>query len=131
MALILVIDDDGALRRAIRRILTGGGHDVLEAEDGDRGLELLRTHNPAVVITDIFMPGKEGIETIRAILLSHPGTRIIAMSGGGANPLSDGKMYLDAAHKFGAEAVLAKPFRAQELLEAVDSAVQSPNSHEI
>lgn len=116
MATILVIDDDPAMRRVILRALRPRGHALLEAENGDQGLKLLEDGRPDLIITDILMPDKEGIETIREALDRAPGTKIIAISGGSAQNL----IYLDAARAFGAQASLAKPFRAEELLETVD-----------
>lgn len=116
MATILVIDDNDAMRRLILRVLRPRGHTLLEAENGNQGLTLLADHRPDLVITDILMPDKEGIETIREALQRAPGIKIIAISGGGTQNL----MYLDAARSFGAQATLAKPFRPEELLTTVD-----------
>ena len=116
MALVLVIEDDALMRRTVQRILVGDGHEVIEAENGRVGLDLLRTHTPKLVITDILMPETEGLETIREIRKSNPGMKIIAISGGGAG--SDAPV-LTWAHRLGADAMLPKPFRAAELLEAV------------
>src|ERR1700729_3715662 len=80
---ILVIDDDPRIRRLLVRILTGVGHKVHEAEDGRKGLMLLRQIKPALVITDIFMPEVEGLEAIRTIRDEAPDTPIVAISGEG------------------------------------------------
>jgi DNA-binding NarL/FixJ family response regulator len=74
-------------------------------------------HKPDVVITDILMPQKEGIETIREVQERAPNTRIIAVSGGG---MSHNLMFLDVARAFGADAVLAKPFRPAQLVDMVE-----------
>jgi len=116
MALVLVIDDELLMRRAVQRILEADGHTVLLAEDGRIGLELFRSRQPAVVITDILMPEKEGLETIREIRESNSAIKILAMSGGGAS--QDAHILL-WAQRFGADAILRKPFHAAELLEAV------------
>ncbi|HXY99484.1 MAG TPA: response regulator [Stellaceae bacterium] len=117
MATILVIDDEAAIRRLILRVLRPRGHALLEAEDGEQGLMLMKDRPLDLIITDIYMPGKEGIETIREALDRAPGTKIIAMSGGcGSRNL----MFLDMAETFGAQASLAKPFLPQELIETVD-----------
>ncbi|MGH7673249.1 MAG: response regulator, partial [Gemmatimonadales bacterium] len=65
MARIIVIDDQEAVRRAVRRALGPAGHHVLEASDGEMGLQLLADHGADLVITDIFMPGQDGIVTVR------------------------------------------------------------------
>lgn len=117
MATILVIDDDAAMRRLILRVLGARGHALLEAENGQKGLTLVENQRPDLIITDILMPGKEGIETIREVIGRWPGTKIIAISGGGG---SHNLMFLEAAKAFGAYASLAKPFRPEQLIEVVD-----------
>jgi CheY-like chemotaxis protein len=117
MAVLLVIDDDAGMRKLMVRTLSGSRHHVLEAENGQEGLRLIDEHKPDVVITDILMPKKEGIETIREVQERAPATKIIAVSGGG---LSHNLMFLDVARAFGADAVLAKPFRPAELVEKVE-----------
>src|SRR5579864_8874162 len=122
MATLLVIDDDESMRRLRVRTLSGGKHHVIEAENGQQGLRLVAEHKPDVVITDILMPQKEGIETIREVQELAPRTKIIAVSGGG---LSHNLMFLDVAKAFGADAVLAKPFRPAQLVEAVEKVLNS------
>jgi CheY-like chemotaxis protein len=117
MSLILVIDDAATVRQLVGRILVAAKHSVIEAQDGDVGVALFQQHRPSLVITDLFMPNKEGIETIQEIRRLSPGTKIIAMS---ASTSATGKLYLGAAKKLGADAVLAKPFEPAELLELVD-----------
>ena len=117
MALILVIDDEPKVRQMVHRILAVAGHSVVEADDGAAALSQMRREAPAVVLTDILMPGTEGIETIFKIRRARPEIRIIAMSGGGQAGELD---LLKLAEGAGANAVLAKPFRAAELTAAVD-----------
>jgi CheY-like chemotaxis protein len=117
MALILVIDDQVVMRRTIRRILTAAGHDVLEAENGAAGLKILRERTPDLVITDLIMPEKEGIETILEIRRDQLATKILAMTGSGLDQRS---IYLDAARKLGADEVVRKPFRTADLLVIVE-----------
>jgi CheY-like chemotaxis protein len=116
MAMVMVIDDDVALRRLVKRTLSGEGHEVIEAENGEEGLALLQRHRPDLVVTDILMPKKEGIETIGKLKEHHPATKVIAMSGGG---ISGNLMFLDVARALGVDATLAKPFRPAELIETV------------
>ena len=115
MALVLVIDDELLMRRMVQRVLAADGHTVLEAEDGRIGLELLRTHQPAIVITDILMPEKEGLETIQEIRKTNSSIKILAMSGGASYDAP----ILRWAERLGADAILRKPFHTDELLEAV------------
>src|SRR5271155_3662471 len=117
MARILIIDDDPQLRRLLARILQSVGHDVNEASNGSDGLARFAEAPPALVITDILMPEKEGIETIRELRRLAPAVPIIAMSGGGASQKS--MKFLDMAAKLGATVALAKPFRAPQLIETV------------
>lgn len=117
MPTILVIDDDPSMRRLILRVLGSRGHELLEAENGQQALKLLENRQPDLIITDILMPAKEGIETIREVIARWPGTRIIAISGGGG---AQNMLFLDIAQTFGAHAALAKPFRPDELVAVVD-----------
>jgi DNA-binding response OmpR family regulator len=120
MARILVIDDDPGFRRMIRMILTRMRHDVIEAGDGNEGIDRFKAEQPDLVISDIVMPDKEGIQTILEIRALAPDTHIIAMSGGGA---SLGTGYLGAALKLGANLILPKPFRPAELTAMVEQLV--------
>jgi CheY-like chemotaxis protein len=93
---------------------------VIEARMAARGVEAVRNHRPAVVVTDILMLHKEGIETIREIQELPPATKIIAISGGAG---SHNLMVLDIARAFGVDALLAKPFPLAALMDAVDRLV--------
>jgi YesN/AraC family two-component response regulator len=117
MALILLIDDEPEIRSVLRRILLSAGHGVIEAENGKLGLRRLHSDHPDLVITDILMPEKGGIEAIEEIRRAVPAPKIIAMSGGGRYK---GFEYLEIAKWLGADALLVKPFRAASLLETVD-----------
>lgn len=113
---ILLVDDDAAVRDSIAMVLEGAGFEVDQADQGATGMRLLRAHEPDLVITDILMPQKEGIETIREIRALLPKTPIVAISGS-AEPRAD---YLKMAQAFGASAVLAKPFDPMVLLNLVN-----------
>ncbi len=116
MARILIIDDDHQMRAFLRNLLTERGHEVVEAPDGDIGSRLYPEEPADLIIIDIFMPIKEGLETIREFRGAFPNARIIAMSGG-----MSGQRYdpLPTARVLGARRTLTKPFRSEELLEAV------------
>jgi len=123
MARILVLDDDPSLRTAVRRILERDGHTVLERSKSIGALEFWRVHGADLVITDIYMPDRDGIELLLEFRGEAPGLPFIVMSGGGAagdlGPLKDA-MLLGAVH------TLAKPFSRDELLAAVSHALR-PN----
>jgi CheY-like chemotaxis protein len=123
MPLILVIDDSSTVRQFVRSALVG--HTVIDAGDGQAGLALFHRQNPDLVITDMVMPVKEGIETIREIRRSGRETKIVAMSG--TSDKSE-RLYLAAAQKLGADAVLRKPFESTELQQVVDRLLASEDA---
>lgn len=117
MARILVIDDEPELRTMVRRALEAAGHEVVEAPDGRQGLVSFRANVPNLVVTDILMPEKEGIETIRELRAIAPEVPVLAISGGGRSANLD---FLDIARDFGAMAALPKPFKPSRLIEEVN-----------
>ena len=123
VAKILIIDDDAGMRRTVSRILATAGHEVIEASDGVEGVDLFRKNQPDVVVTDIIMPKKEGIETILDLRREHPSTLILVISGGATVPTESlvPLDYLGMAKALGADGVLAKPFRAADLLQEIDN----------
>lgn len=123
MARILLIEDDATLRGVMAEALRIYGHEVLQAEDGVQGLEVFAIAPADLVITDLIMPGQEGIETITKLRHSHPKLPIIAISGS----ISHASIYLDLARKLGASRTLPKPFSAEELNEAI-AALLPPRS---
>jgi CheY-like chemotaxis protein len=120
MIQVLIIDDEEAVRDTVRQILERAGYEVTEAADGRKGIVQLRQQPVDLVITDILMPGQEGIETIRILRKEFPQVKILAISGGGKNGTLD---VLPAAQAFGAHCTVAKPFERKELLEAVSALV--------
>jgi len=116
MKLILVIDDHRAVRRIAQMILEDEGHKVICAVDGEQGLRMFERASPQLVITDIIMPNKEGIETIMAIRSRGSKTPIIAISGGWRIGNAD---FLQMARQLAANEILAKPFKPQELAATV------------
>lgn len=122
IARILVVDDEPQMRRAVCDNLVAAGYVVAEAENGSIAETLLGMQPYDLVITDIIMPEKEGIETLQEIRRRHPRTAVIAMSGGDAG---GGSGFLDIALKLGADRILRKPFRRAELLAVVEDALQS------
>lgn len=120
MSRILVIDDQEPIRRIVRRALEQEGHQILDASDGEMGMQLLAQHGADVVITDIFMPGMDGIQTLREIRKRFPGTKVIAMSGGDSSGLLDLRK---DAELLGAVKSVHKPFTARELVDVVRAAL--------
>ena len=116
MQQILIIDDDEQIRALICAILERAGFGVIEAANGEEGLKLHRARRPDLVITDIIMPDKEGVETIIELRRESPELPLIAISGGGRQSSQD---YLALALKLGARRTLSKPFSRGEILEAV------------
>lgn len=119
---ILVVEDNNELRTLVERALASQGYQVTAAVDGDKGLAELRTSRFDLLITDLIMPGSEGIEVILEAKASAPGMKIIAMSGGS---LRGGHDYLPLAGTLGAAAILRKPFGLGEMLEAVERTLDS------
>jgi len=116
MAKILVLDDEPSILLMIKKMLEKEGHEVYVAINGIEGMELFEEKKPDMVITDIIMPGKEGLETILELRKNHPGLKIIAISGGGRiGPQG----YLPSAKYLGADMVFQKPLVQKEFIMAV------------
>jgi CheY-like chemotaxis protein len=116
VAKILLIDDEDAVRSHLRQALAGAGHTVIEARDGREGLELFEHVGADLVITDIVMPEKEGIEVLLTLRKVLPPVKIIAMAGGRRESAA---AYLHMATLLGAAKVLEKPFAAGVLIAAI------------
>ena len=116
MARILLIDDDDSFRSMLRLKLTYFGHTVMEAHNGKEGLELLPQANADLVMTDIVMPEKDGIEVILELKQIQPNLKIIAMSGGAR---ISSATHLLVARQLGAAKVLPKPFTNEALIAAI------------
>lgn len=118
MAKIIIIDDDNQFRNMLRQMLEGAGHEVIEACDGKEGMSLFEGNQIDLVITDIFMPEKEGIELIMEFRRNFPENKIIAVSGGGGN--ISPKEGLQMAKSLGVQYTFSKPFEREDLLDAVN-----------
>jgi DNA-binding response OmpR family regulator len=112
-ARILVADDEAGVRSFLRDVLEADGYEVVQAASGKQALDEVRTGHVDLVITDLVMPEKEGIETIQALRREAPGLGIIAISG------AFGGQFLKPALKLGADAVLHKPFSPEQILAIV------------
>lgn len=123
MTTVLIIDDDEDIREALSAALQLADFRTLEAPHGDYGLRLLEEHPVDVVVTDIFMPEKEGLETIVDTKQRWPGIKIVAISGGpGATRrmgTSGGHDFLPVAQDLGADRVMKKPFLPSELIKVI------------
>ncbi len=124
MARILVIDDRSAIRLLMTTVLGAEGHEVSIAESGEQGVVACRNEKPDVVITDIFMPGQDGIQTIRELRRLAPTVKILAVSAGwstgsAAQYVGDDYDVLEDARRAGADQTLRKPFDASDLRTAV------------
>ncbi len=117
MSSVLLIDDDDLLRETIQRRLQRSGYEVICASNGKEGLALFREHHPEVLITDMVMPEKEGLETLMDLRGELGQTHVIAMSGGVLNQRADA--VLNIAKHMGAHHVLHKPFEFRELLKVL------------
>jgi CheY-like chemotaxis protein len=119
---ILVIDDDDLVRTTLRHMLETRGFDVVIASDGQHALRVLDDERVDVILVDIFMPGMDGLETIRAFRQRTPEIAIVAMSGTkfyeGTASAPD---FLLMATKLGANASLRKPFRSRELIDTIET----------
>ena len=107
---ILVVDDDPMIRQTVRSILELDGHAIMEADDGSCVLQVLDENRVDLVLTDILMPGWNGLRTISEVRRNNRDVKIIAMSGRGASCI-----HLDDASKLGADAGITKPFNPNEL----------------
>ena len=124
MSKILVIEDDSAVRLSLQMMLEDGGYEVQVAEDGEQGINYYREAPADLVITDLFMPKKEGIETISELRQDYPGVKIIAISGGGQH-IPGG--FLVFAKKLGAIHTFQKPVDNDELLQVIHTVLSEPN----
>ncbi|HDS08249.1 MAG TPA: response regulator [Bacteroides sp.] len=113
---ILIIDDEPYILMMLKKMLEKAGYDVDLASNGREGMELFQKEPACLVITDIIMPEKEGLETIREMKRLSPDLKIIAMSGGGKISAEN---YLETASIFGATKIIEKPFTQNEMVSAV------------
>jgi DNA-binding response OmpR family regulator len=120
---VLVIDDDPGMLEFARDVLTTVGFEVLSASNGAQGLRLLKTGPVDIIVIDILMPVKDGLETIMELRKTQQMPKVIAMSGGGAFHLANA---LTWAEKLGAQRTLRKPFTPDELVAAVRQTLGQP-----
>ncbi|MDF1572851.1 MAG: response regulator [Bacteroidales bacterium] len=119
---ILIIDDEPDILVMLKKMMERAGFDVRLAVNGDEGLLSFYEETPDLVITDIIMPEKEGLEIIREMKKQHPALKIIAISGGGR---ISAESYLETAGHFGANRIFQKPFTQSEIVSAVKSLLET------
>ena len=125
MTAILVVDDDRDVRDMLQRLLERAHYETATAEDGKQALRMFQDKAYDVVITDILMPEKEGIETIIELRKLYSKLKIIAISGGGRG---DAVHYLQVAKAFGADRTMSKPFECNDMLQTIrELTTQTPS----
>ncbi|MCP3678093.1 MAG: response regulator [Deltaproteobacteria bacterium] len=122
MAKILIIDDEEAIREMLQVLLEKAGYEVQVAVDGKEGVDLFRTAPAELVITDLFMPNRDGLDIIKEFRLAFPDVKIIAISGGGMVGVQEEtkKDLLAIAREFGACCTFVKPFNLNDILFTVN-----------
>ncbi|MBF0271958.1 MAG: response regulator [Magnetococcales bacterium] len=126
MAHILVVDDDESFRIYLVTLLRQAGHTVLEADNGQTGLELCAASPVELIITDIFMPKMDGIDLLAAVRTERPQVKVIAISGG--YKAMNSRLTLEMATSFGAMDIITKPFQAGTVLQKVTRALESTDA---
>jgi len=121
MARILIIDDESMIRDLLVNILEREGYETITASGGKDGIKIYRENPTDLIITDLLMPEKDGIETIMELRRDFQDVKIIAMSGGGK---IDPETYLEIAKTMGAIKTIEKPFNLRELLKTVQELLE-------
>jgi CheY-like chemotaxis protein len=116
MARILIVDDEDDVRFTLVKALKSLNHEIYQATDGNAALALLAEQSIDLIVTDIFMPNREGLETILEIRMNWPDVKLVAISGGGRIRNTE---FLEIAEKFGADLVLKKPFSMAEFRSGI------------
>ena len=117
MQTILVVDDDAIMRATLRDMLQAEGYDVVEAKDGNEAMRIVGSTDLAMIVTDILMPDKDGIELILEVNKTMPDINILAISGGGYLSADN---YLSMACDLGAKTTLVKPFEIDSFINEVN-----------
>jgi DNA-binding NtrC family response regulator len=125
MSRILVIDDDNQTRRMLRQVLERAGYEVIEAHNGREGVRCYQAAPTDLIITDVLMPGAEGIEAIFELRREGTNVKIIAISGGGS---MGALTFLEIAEQAGACRTFEKPFPLRELLDAVHEVLEEDSA---
>lgn len=121
MARILLIDDDQIVRTVLKRLLTSAGYEVVEAIDGNEGVVSYQEQGADLVLVDIFMPTKSGLEVLQELKRFDPDVKMVSMSGVG---IQDGLDLEDYAKRYGALEALQKPIEKEVLLRTIETVLQ-------
>ena len=119
MARILIIEDDNLTREWLESLLSRNGYVVESASNGQLGTELFLEKSADLVVTDIVMPEKDGIETITDLKRHNPNVKVIAISGGERRPAGVSRHYLHSAKLIGADRAMQKPITNEDMLAAI------------
>jgi len=125
MAIILIVDDDPTVRLIAGELLRGDDHAIVEAEDGDEALRIVGAMAVDLVVLDMLMPNKDGLETIVELRKSQPDIRILAISSGG---VMDRSLLLRTAMAIGADESLQKPLRLETFADTVTRLLARPRT---
>jgi CheY-like chemotaxis protein len=124
MACILIVDDDQQVRELLSTLLTRKGFEIAEALNGREAIEYCNSRIPDLVLTDIIMPEKEGLSTIRELKAKYPSLKIIAISGGGGNRGEAGDL-LEKAKELGVTHGISKPFDLNVIISTIRVVLES------
>jgi CheY-like chemotaxis protein len=120
MPVILIVDDEEPIREVMLGILEDAGYTIRAARDGKEASQFISQGSFDLIVTDLVMPEKEGLELIKEVRRDHPAIRIVAISGAVGNVK---ETFLSMARAFGADFILAKPFSLEDLLHTVEQAL--------
>ena len=123
MTSVLLIDDDVEIRELLHQVLVSLGYDARTTETGAQGLDAFRASPADVVLLDMFMPDRDGLETLRDLRRINPNVRVIAMTGGGTYKNVG---ILKPALLLGARKLLYKPVTPTELRDAIEEVMAAP-----
>ncbi len=127
MKKILVVDDESSVRYMIKEMIEPLGFEVVEAKNGIEAISICNDSSVDLIITDIVMPDKNGIDLIMAVRKQYPGLPVIAMSGGGG--IAGNFDYLEIAKLVGAKNILKKPFSSREICSLVEESLDERSKH--
>lgn len=123
---ILLTDDNAELREVLRETLVEAGHEVFLAENGEQACHLMGAVSPDILVTDVLMPERDGLEVIREFRRIYPEAFVLAMSGGSG--LFEDRFCLELARQLGANVIIKKPFSFQEFVKIIEQSSPAKDS---